>query len=54
MRSKNPLLSFRNLSGVAKDRSDSNTHVRRDRFPDEALCALRDFGIVRIFVAIDR
>src|SRR5262249_40347516 len=37
--SKIPLPNFGTLSGVAKNRSDPNTHVRRDRLPVETLCA---------------
>ena len=42
MRSKNPFLSFRTLSGVPKQRSDPNTHSGGDCLPAEALCAKRE------------
>jgi site-specific DNA recombinase len=38
-RSQNPFLNFGTRVGVPKNRSDPNSHVRRDRLPAEALSA---------------
>jgi hypothetical protein len=38
---KNLFLNFGTRSVMPKNRSNPNSHVRRDRFPAEALCAKR-------------